>query len=104
MTREVIWVNGAESDLLLIYSRVEGISSGAGDRLMEQAGQFLELLKRQPFMVRCWLGPVRRVSLHRSGMGLFYVVEPRRLVVIAVLDLRRSPRALRDEIKRRLPG
>ena len=104
MNPEVIWTGSAESDLLNIFKREEDFSEGAGEIFVQQTSELLALLQRQPFLGRRWHGSVRKVNIRRSGIGLFYAIESRRLVVIAVLNLRRSPTALHTEIQRRLPG
>lgn len=104
MNHGVIWTSGAESDLLDIFNREENFSEGAGELFVNQTSELLALLRKQPLLGRCWLGSVRKVNIRRSGTGLFYVIESSRLVVIAVLNLRRSPAAIRAEIQGRLPG
>jgi hypothetical protein len=36
-------------------------------------------------------------------LGVFYVPEPRRIVIIAVADLRRDPDSIWNEIRSRIP-
>jgi plasmid stabilization system protein ParE len=103
MNLEATWTQGAESDLLEIFCLTEDFSAGTGERILNQTSELVGLLRKQPFLGRQWLGSVRKVNIRRSGLGLFYVIEHRRLVVIAVLNLRRSESSLLDEIKRRLP-
>ena len=38
----------------------------------------------------------RRVIIRKSYFGIYYVIEPSVTVVVAVLDLRRDPRAVRQ--------
>lgn len=104
MNPGVIWTGSAESDLLHIFNCEEDFSEGAGELFVNHTSELLALLRRQPLLGRRWLGSVRKVNIRRSGIGLFYTIESRRIVVIAVLNLRRSPAALRAEIQRRLPG
>ena len=103
MNPGLIWTGGAESDLLDIFNREEDFCEGAGELFVSDISELLALLLKQPFLGRRWLGTVRKINIRRSGIGLFYVIESRRLVVIAVLNLRRSPAALRSDIQRRLP-
>jgi hypothetical protein len=37
----------------------------------------------------------RRAIIRRTYFGIYYVIEPRVTVVVAVLDLRRDPRTIR---------
>jgi len=104
MNPGVIWTGGAESDLLDIFNREEDFPEGAGESFVNHTSELLALLRKQPLLGRRWLGCVRKINIRRSGIGLFYAIESRRIVVIAVLNLRRSPATLRTEIQRRLPG
>jgi plasmid stabilization system protein ParE len=63
----------------------------------------LELLQSFPRLAGKWRPPVRRAFIRRSHYGLFYVVEPSRLVIIALQDLRQDPERLQRDILRRLP-
>ena len=103
MNLEGVWTRGAESDLLEIFSNAEDFSPGSGERLVHQTGELVSLLQKQPYLGRLWCTPVRKVNIRRSGLGLFYAVESRRLIILAVLGLHRSQAALLDEIRRRLP-
>lgn len=104
MIREVVWTSSGEADLQAAFCAQEEATSGNGERFLAILDQLLELLKRFPEISRLWQDPVRRILIRRSHHGLFYVVEPHRLVVIAVQDLRQDPEARRDEITKRLPG
>lgn len=103
MNLEATWTHGAEADLLEVFSRAEDFSAGAGESLLNETGELVALLRQHPFLGRLWLDPVRKVTMRRSGLGLFYTLETRGLVVIAVLNLRRDRPALLDEIRRRMP-
>ena len=44
----------------------------------------------------------RRAIIRRTYFGIYYVIEPAVTVVVAVLDLRRDPRALRQALHLRI--
>jgi hypothetical protein len=44
----------------------------------------------------------RRAIIRRTFFGIFYVIEPAVTVVVAVLDLRRDPRAIRQDLNFRI--
>ena len=44
----------------------------------------------------------RRAIIRRTYFGIYYVIEPAVTVVVAVLDLRRDPRAIREMLKTRV--
>lgn len=50
-----------------------------------------------------YTGRFRRLVLSGTPFGLFYCLEPRRLVISALLDLRQSPEAIRSRLGRATP-
>ena len=55
----------------------------------------LDLLRGFPRMVPpSLMKKVRKVKIGRTPYGLFYTIESRRLMVIAVQDLRQDPRTI----------
>ncbi|OAI58150.1 hypothetical protein AYO49_00090 [Verrucomicrobiaceae bacterium SCGC AG-212-N21] len=103
MSLEVTWTWAAEVDAQEAFARLEEFSEGAGVRFTLTLDRLLVVLRRFPLMAAMWRKPVRRAIIRRSQYGLYYVVEPTRLVVIAVLDLRRDPEKLEAEVLKRLP-
>lgn len=103
MKREVVWTWVAQADMQRAFAHFEERSPDAGVRLLETTDSLLELTIRHPYIARAWCGLVRRHVLQRTHYGLFYVVEARRIVVIAFRDLREDPDRLRREIMDRLP-
>lgn len=70
---DVIWKGGAENDLVEIFAHPE------------LAPMFDE--------------PVRRLVVGSTGYGLFYSVEPRGIIVHALIHLSRNPQVIRDKIR-----
>jgi len=103
MKREVVWTWGAQADIQRAFALSEERSADAGMRLLETTNSLLDLTIEHPYIARMWCGPVRRHVLQRTHYGLFYVLEARRIVVIAFRDLREEPDRLRAEIMGRLP-
>ena len=94
-------LSGADADLDEIYARLE--EAGGGDRFLLAMDRKLELLRGFPRMVPpALLKKVRKVKVGRTSYGLFYTIEGRRLMVIAVQDLRHDPRTIAKIILSRL--
>jgi plasmid stabilization system protein ParE len=104
MKREVMWTWAAEADLQQHYSELEDRTENAGGRLLVEVEKATLLLLAFPLLAARWRPPVRRMILRRRKLALFYVPEPRGIVVIAVADLRRDPDSLWHEIRSRLPS
>ena len=103
MKREIIWTWAAEADLQRFFSESEDEIEGLGVSLLGQVEKATALLLQFPLMAPRWRHPVRRLMLRRRYLGLFYVPEPRGIVVIGVADLRSDPDQLWREIASRLP-
>jgi plasmid stabilization system protein ParE len=97
--RFAVWTLAAEADVQAHYERLETWEQGRGDRFYGEVLSMVKLLESLPE-----LGPVvfrnrlRRVLVFNRHYGLFYVVEPRGVILHALLDLRQDP----EQLKRRL--
>jgi plasmid stabilization system protein ParE len=103
MKREVVWTWAAEVDGQAAFMMLENIAVGSGERFLYIMERLLGVLLGFPGLAALWKPPVRRAVIRRSHYGLFYVVEPTRLVIIAVQDLRQDPTQLNQLVLRRLP-
>jgi len=99
---EIVWKRGAEDDLLRIFAEHEALREGAGERFTRQLDATLERLRSQPQMAPVFERPMRRLVVGNLGYGLFYTVEPRGIIVHALIHLSQSPEAIRERIRRSL--
>ena len=100
MKREVIWIWAAEADAQDAFLRMEETTAL---RFVATTDSLVALLQSFPQLASMWHPPVRRALIRRSHFGLFYVIEPKRLVILALQDLRQDPDRLKREVLRRLP-
>ena len=97
--KSAVWTLAAEADVQAHYERLETSEPGRGDRFYGEVLSMVKLLESLPE-----LGPVvfgnrlRRVLVFNRHYGLFYVVEPRGVILHALLDLRQDP----EQIQRRV--
>lgn len=103
MKRELIWTWSAEADMQRLYATAEDHCEGNGDQLLSEVEKATALLLCFPLMAPHWRPPLRRMILRRRHLALFYVPEPRGIVVVGVADLRSDPDSLWSQLKRRLP-
>ena len=94
MRAEVILLLGAEIDFAKLYQRFGGKFYTALDKTLGQLAGFPEA------------GPVyhekiRRILVGGFPVGVFYVSDPRRILILALLDLRRDPDRIRVEVAER---
>src|SRR3954453_9782172 len=97
---EIIWTQGAQSDLLQIFTDLEDFTEGAGVRLVQGLDFTLQSLRAHPEMAPIFEVPVRRLVIGSSGYGLFYSVEKRGIIVPALIHLSRDPATIRERIRR----
>lgn len=90
----------AEEDLSSAYQWYEARRSGLGDDLLLCVEAVIESARRAPERFAPVDGEIRRALLRRFPYGVFYVVEPDRLVVLAVQHSAREPRSY---LRRRAP-
>lgn len=91
---------GAESDMLGHYIHFEEVNPGLGDRFYARLDESLGLLANLPEMAPAYIKPFRRLLMRGFPLGVFYVLEHKRTIIHAILDLRQAP----ETIKRRLLG
>jgi len=103
MKREVIWTWSAEVDMQRLHASAEDHSEGSGNQFLSEVEKATVLLLCFPQMAKLWRSPVRRLILRRRHLALFYVPEPRGIVVIGVADPRGDPDRLWNELQGRLP-
>ena len=95
---EVTILAGAESDLWTAWVHYESLNPGLGAKFDEAVLSSLQRLARFPASAPLFAGEFRRLLLLRFDHGIFYRIHGSRLVVAAVIDLRKNP----EEIRRRL--
>lgn len=90
---EIVLLQGAQSDLLSVYSAL-------GERVYLQVDKSLEILRAFPEA-----GPVnisehiRRLVVPRTPLAIFYSIAGNRVLVGAVLDLRQSPSLIERRLR-----
>jgi len=106
MAHEIVWTRGAEADLLAIYQEWDRALSGDEEwidsLLLRSLQRTLDLVALHPEagprvartkkLRRILLGPKRRY-------GIFYVIEGRRILIHAVIDLRQDPKRLWERLR-----
>lgn len=90
---EIVLLQGAQSDLLSIFS-------GQGERLYSHVDKTLGILRYFPEA-----GPIkhgqnlRRLLVTKTTLGIFYTVSGTRVMIGAILDLRQSPNIISKRVR-----
>jgi plasmid stabilization system protein ParE len=95
---EVVPLLRAEIDIQEAYARYENASEGRGDSFASQLEREFDLISNFPEIGRVYTQNYRRKLVRGFPYAIFYTVQPTRVFVAAVLDIRQDP----DTILRRL--
>ena len=92
MALPVVYRRRVGRDLAAGFGYYEGQSKGFGERFLNAVDSSFGAIERYPKMFTRVHGEVRRALVSRFPYGIFYRVEPRRIVVLAVLHTARDPK------------
>ena len=94
---EVTALLRGEIDLQEAYERHSTLRLARAYNVAVRAA--FQQLARHPRSGSVFRGRFRRLVLPRLGYAFFYVLEGRRVVIHALLDLRQSPEAIRRRLE-----
>jgi plasmid stabilization system protein ParE len=88
----VVYRRKVGRDLGAAFSYYERQTSGLGEQFLAAVDSVFEAIERYPEMFAPIHGAVRRALVSRFPYAVFYRVEPRQAVVLAVLHTARDPK------------
>ena len=91
MTLPVVFRRRAQSDLAGTFDWYEEQRSGLGEELLSAVQSTSKSIGRYPEMFASVRGAVRRAMISKFPFAMFYLVEPKRVVVLRVLHTARDP-------------
>ena len=92
MPLPVVYRRQVGRDLAAGFGYYEEQTKGLGERFLTAVGSAFDAIERYPQMFAQVHGEVRRALLSQFPYGVFYCVESKRVVVLAVLHTARDPR------------
>jgi toxin ParE1/3/4 len=92
MSLPVVYRRQVGRDLAAGLGYYEDQTRGLGERFLTAVGSALDAIERYPQMFAQVHGEVRRALLSQFPYGVFYRVESKRVVVLAVLHTARDSR------------
>lgn len=95
---ELILLLQADLDIQKAYERCEDFQPGRGELFLRHLDAAFTLLRIQPEMAPVFAGSFRRWLLREFPYGIFYQIQPNRIIVAAIIDLRQEPRAIRRKL------
>ncbi len=98
MSLRVEFLSGADADLQETFDRFEDYRDGFGMEFMTVVDAYLARIAVFPEIAPIYFESVRRQVIQRFPYGIFYEPQPTRILVTAILDLRKDE----QQILRRL--
>jgi hypothetical protein len=92
----VVYRRAAAFDIQGAFRRYESERPGLGIRFLDEIARIEAHVSAAPALYQRVDDDARRAVLRRFPFGVFYVVEPERILVLACLDLRGDPRMVED--------
>lgn len=88
----------AKHDVQQAYYYYEECSKGLGDEFIRSLDATFSLIQRNPEIFQTIHKNLRRGLIRRFPYGIFYIVEEKRIVIIAVMHLKRNIKHVKDRI------
>jgi plasmid stabilization system protein ParE len=95
---DLILLLQADHDIQTAFNRYEEFQEGRGEVFMRHLDAALTLLRQHPEMAPVYGGRYRRMLIRDFPYGIFYEVQPKRIVVAAIMDLRQNPETIRRKV------
>ncbi len=96
---EVVFLLAAEMDVQAAYEWFDAQREGRGDQFLSHLKALESLLIKNPRMGVSVDSKIRKLLMPRFDYGIFYTIEGERIMVAAVLDLRRDPYFIRSRLR-----
>jgi len=87
---ELIFLLQADHDVQAAFERYEEYQSGRGEVFMQQLDAALTLLRQYPEIAPVYGARYRRMLIRDFPYGISYEVQPARVIVGAIMDLRQD--------------
>ena len=95
---DLILLLQADLDIQAAFNRHEDFQEGRGEVFMRHLDAALTLLRQHPEIAPAYGGRYRRMLMRDFPYGIFYQVQPTRIVVAAIMDLRQDPETIRRKL------
>ena len=95
---DLILLLQADHDIQAAFNRYEEFQAGRGEVFMRCLDAALTLLRQHPEIAPAYRGRFRRMLIRDFPYGIFYEVQPKRIIVGAIMDLRQDPETIRRKL------
>ncbi len=100
MSLRVVLLSGADADLQEVFNRFEDYREGLGGEFMTVVDAYLARIAAFPEIAPLYFESVRRQVISRFPYGIFYELQPTRVLVAAILDLRQDEQQILRRLRR----
>jgi plasmid stabilization system protein ParE len=100
-TQPVEFLEFIESDLRQAHDFYDSWQTNGADKFQAKFREAVGWIEWNPELFPKKYKRFRRAIIRKTYFGIYYVVEPGVTVVVAVLDLRQNPKAIRQMLIRR---
>jgi toxin ParE1/3/4 len=87
----IVFRRGVGRDMAAAFRWYEAQRAGLGEEFLAAARSSFQSIQSHPEMHALVHGDLRRIVLSRFPYAVFYTVQPRRVLVLAVLHTARDP-------------
>jgi hypothetical protein len=101
-TQPVEFLESVELDLRQAHAFYDSWQADGAQKFQAKFREAIAWIEWNPELFPQKYKCFRRAIIRRTYFGIYYVIEPGVTVVVAVLDLRRDPRAIRQLMNRRI--
>lgn len=91
---EFVFLLGADIDIQRAYDFYEDCQTGRGEVFIRHLDAAFAHLRTFPESAPIFRGNYRRLLVPRFPYGIFYTLEPTRIIVAGVMYLRQNPEAI----------
>lgn len=98
MKYSVVVSEMAYEDAVVIFDWYEGILTGLGNRFIKELEIAKTDLLNNPLAFAKWNNSIRRMVMRKFPYKLFYKIYDDRIVILAIIHVRRSNRYLRKRL------
>jgi toxin ParE1/3/4 len=95
---DLILLLQADHDIQTAFNRYEEFQEGRGELFMRHLDAALTLLRQHPEIAPVYGSRYRRLLIRDFPYGIFYEVQPKRIVVSAIIDLRQDPKVIQRKL------
>lgn len=99
--RRMIFSTGAVADLDELHLFYETQQVGLGSTVISAVLDETDALLDHPFLGRLIGNDLRRLTVRKHHVGVYYRVVSGSIVIKMVEDLRRDPKTIREKLERR---